>query len=63
MYCIGFALQGFDSEWGAAGMTSVRICQKLPPCLMEPMPATSKVDPPLAKAEPISDGGSTSGVA
>ncbi|GAB0188514.1 acid sphingomyelinase-like phosphodiesterase 3b [Grus japonensis] len=26
------------------------------------MPAGSKVDPPLAKAEPISDGGSASGI-
>ncbi|GAB0183645.1 AN1-type zinc finger protein 5-like [Grus japonensis] len=26
------------------------------------MPAGSKMDPPLAKAEPISDGGSTSGI-
>jgi len=29
---------------------------------MEPMPAGSKTDPPLAKAEPISDGGSASGI-
>ncbi|KAK4816018.1 hypothetical protein QYF61_011008 [Mycteria americana] len=28
----------------------------------EPMPASCKMDPPLAKAEPISDGGSTSGI-
>ncbi|KAK4817730.1 hypothetical protein QYF61_026530 [Mycteria americana] len=28
----------------------------------EPMPDSSKTDPPLAKAEPISDGGSTSGI-
>ncbi|KAK4827155.1 hypothetical protein QYF61_015109 [Mycteria americana] len=28
----------------------------------EPIPASSKMDPPLAKAEPISDGGSASGI-
>jgi len=38
----------------------VRSCQKLPPCLIEPMPDGSKTDPLLAKAEPISDGGHTS---
>ena len=32
------------------------------PCLTEPMPADSKADPWLAKAEPISDGGSASGI-
>lgn len=40
----------------------MRSCQKLPPCLIEPMPAGSKTDPPMAKAEPISDDGSTSGI-
>ena len=40
----------------------MRRCQKLPLCLTEPMPAGSKTDPPLAKAEPISDGGSASGI-
>jgi len=39
-------------------MTSVRSCWKLPPCLTEPVPAGSKTDLPLAKAKPISDGGS-----
>jgi len=43
-------------------MDCVRSCQKRPLCLMEPMPAGCKADPPLAEAEPISDGGSTSGV-
>jgi len=38
----------------------VRSCEKLPPCLIKPVPASSKTDPPLAKARPISDGGSTS---
>jgi len=27
-------------------MASVRSCLKLPPCLTEPMPASSKTDPP-----------------
>jgi len=40
----------------------VRSCDKVPPCPKEPMPAGSKTDPPLAKAEPISDGGSTPGI-
>jgi len=43
-------------------VASVRSCWKLPPCLVEPMPATSKMDPPLAKAKPISDSGSSSGI-
>jgi len=41
-------------------VSSVRSCEKLPPCLVEPVPAGSKTDPLLAKAKPISDGGSTS---
>jgi len=43
-------------------VSSVRRCEKLPPSLIEPMPAGSKKDSLLAKAEPISDGGSTSGI-
>ena len=56
---IEFAWQGFGS-WGVKGVASVRSCWKLPPCLTEPMPAGSKMDPLLAKAEPISDGGHAS---
>jgi len=41
-------------------VASVRRCQKLPPCQMEPVPAGSKTDTLLAKAEPLSDGGSAS---
>lgn len=37
-------------------------CQKLPPCLTEPLTAISKKDLPLAKAEIISDGGSASAI-
>jgi len=40
----------------------VRSCKKLPPCPLEPMPAGSKTDLPLAEAKPISDGGSASGI-
>jgi len=47
---------------GAIGVTSVRSCQNLPPCLTEPVPAGSKTDPPLAKAKPISEGGSAPGI-
>jgi len=41
-------------------VASVRSCQKLPPCLIKPVPAGSEMDLVLAKAKPISDGGSTS---
>lgn len=40
---------------GAIGVASLRY-QKLPPCLIEPMPASSK----MAKAEPISNRGMVS---
>ena len=43
-------------------MASGRSCQKLPLSLIEPMPAGSMRDPPLAKAEPISNGSSASGL-
>jgi len=38
----------------------VKSRQKFPQCLTEPVPAGSKTDSPLAKAEPISDSGRTS---
>ena len=57
--CIGFMWQGFDSG-GHAEVASVRRQQGLPPCQTESVPASSKMDPPLAKAEPISDAGGTS---
>jgi len=41
---------------GAIGVASVRSCEKLPQCLIKPVPAGSL----LAKAKPISNGGSTS---
>jgi len=33
-------------------VASVRSCKKLPPSLIKPVPAVSKMDPPLAKAKP-----------
>ena len=39
-------------------MASVRSCKTLPQCLIKPVLAGSKMDPPLAKAKPVSDGGS-----
>jgi len=59
--CSGLAWQGFGSM-GATGVSSVRSCWKLPLCQTEPMPAGSKMDPLLSKAEPISDGGSASAI-
>ena len=38
----------------------MRSCENLPPCLIKPVSASSKTDPPLPNAKPISDGGSTS---
>jgi len=57
--CYGFAWQGFGSR-GAIGVTSLRSCEKLPPCLIKPAPAGSKMDPLLVKAKPISDSGNAS---
>jgi len=54
-----FAWQGFGSG-GAIGWVSARSCEKLPPCLIKPVPAGSKTDPLPAKAKPISNGGSAS---
>lgn len=57
--CIGFAWQDFDSR-EAAGVTSLRRCQKLPPCPIQSVLDSSKTDTPLAKAKPINESGSTS---
>jgi len=43
-------------------VASVSRCQKLPPCLIKPMPDRSKTDLSLAKAKPIINGGSVSGI-
>ena len=44
-------------------MVSMRSCQKLPACPTEPTPASSKMDPPLAKAKPTRNGGNASVIA
>jgi len=59
--CSGFAWPGFGGG-GATGVASVRSCQKLPLCPTDPVPAGSKMDPLVAKAQPISNGGSASGI-
>lgn len=46
----------FGGGRGAAGVDSVKSCQKLPSCLIGTKPDGSKTDLPLPKAEPISDG-------
>jgi len=45
-------------EGGAAGVASVRKYWELPLCWTEPVPDSSKMDPPLAKSEPVSEVGS-----
>ena len=40
-------------------MASVRSCENLPPCLIKPVPASSKMDPSLSKVKLISNGGTT----
>jgi len=57
--CYGFAWQDFGSR-GAKGVASVGSCEKLHPCLTKPAPASSKTDLLLAKAKPVSNGGSAS---
>lgn len=63
-YILGLDLCGkvLVVEEGDTGVTPVRSCQKLSPCLTEEIPDGSKTDPGLDKAEPISDSGSTSGI-
>ena len=58
-YCYGFAWQGFGSG-GDIVVDSVRSCEKLPPCLIKPMPGGSKTDSTLIKAKLVSDGASAS---
>jgi len=47
---------------GSIGVAPVRSCEKLPSCLIKPVPAGSKTDSLLAKAKPISNVGSASGI-
>jgi len=57
--CTGFTWQGFG-RGGAAGVAPGRRDQELPLCWTQAVPASSKTDPPLAKAEPIGDAGGIS---
>lgn len=54
-----FMWQGLSSI-GAAGVASVNIVQKLPHIKSEPASASSKTDPLLAKAKPVSNVGFSS---
>lgn len=47
---------------GATGVASAIRRYQLPPCLIEPMPASSKMHPLPTKAKPISAVDSTSGI-
>jgi len=46
----------------AVGVAYVGSCEKLPPCLIKPVPASSKTDRLMARAKPIRNGGSASGI-
>lgn len=45
--------------WETTEVASVRRCQKHPPCPTKLKPVSSKMDPPMAKAKPISNHTST----
>lgn len=54
---------GLHGKVLVAGVGPYRVCcWRLPISLTEPMPDGSKTDSPLAKAKPISSGGSTFGI-
>jgi len=57
-HCTEFVWQCF----GIRDVTGGGFCEKMSKAVIEPMPAISKMDLALAKAEPISDGGSASGI-
>jgi len=56
---IRFIWQSFGSG-GPAQVASVGRHQELPPCWTDPVPASSRTDPPLVKIKPISYGGCSS---
>lgn len=58
-FVLGLCGQVLVEGWGYR-VASLRCCQKLPPCLTEPMPTSYKTDLQMVKAEPIRDGSSTS---
>ena len=47
---------------GATGVGSVRSCQKLLPCLKDPVPHNSRMDPPQVKTESVIGSGNASGI-
>jgi len=51
---IQFTWQDFGSKW-TVGVASVRGVQKLPPCQIESVPASSKRDLLLVITEPVRD--------
>ena len=55
-----YACCGLHGKGLGGGCYKDGFCEKLPPYLIDPMPAGYKTGPMLAKAKPISDGGSTS---
>lgn len=58
--CTGFVRQGFGSK-GATGWLLLKL-PEASPCPREPTPDGSKMDPQLAKAEPIRESSRTSGI-
>ena len=60
--CIGFVWQGFGSGGGYRGGFCKKLLEASPGLEREPIPAGSEMDPPPAKAEPISDSGNASGI-
>lgn len=50
-------------QWGGLGGGLCKKTSGQPPCQPEPIAVGSKTDPLLAKAEPVSNGGGTSGKA
>lgn len=61
-YCIESVCRKVLVAGGATGVVSVRSCQKLSLCLMDSRAADCKVDPPLVKVKPISNGSSAYGI-
>lgn len=51
-----FLWHSFGSE-GAKGVSSMRSCQKFPPCLIDQRPGSSRMGPLLSKAKPFSNCG------
>lgn len=61
-HCMEFVWQCFLGGGESHSGASVSFWEKLPPCCTEPKPDSSRTDPPLARAEPSSNGGRASEV-